>query len=132
MKQQHARPTTKKDETPEFIEFWQTWQKVKSEYDGRGLARDRFFYHIWWRGADPLDLVDGAKHYAANFKTGQLRLLASNWLDRGSYEDGAERWRQSQAAKPDTAERASNVVSIQPMKKIASVLGRSCRGLEAA
>lgn len=113
MKPKHARPAIKSDETPEFVEFWNVWQPVKSEYDGRAMARDRFFFHVWWRDADPADLVDGARFYVHNFKTGQLRLLSAEWMNRGMYEDDAEKWRTRIAAQQDGPQKSS-VVQIFP------------------
>jgi|SRR5690606_31669909 len=113
LKPKHARPSTKADETPEFVEFWTLWQPVKSEYDGRALARDGFFQHVWWRGAAPQDIVDGARFYVHNFKPGQFRMKAAEWLSRGHYEDDCEKWRAFQARQAEQSQRA-NVVSIGP------------------
>ena len=108
----HARPATKADETPEFVAFWETWKKVKSDYDGRAAARDAFFRHVWWKGADAQDIVDGARFYERHFRTGQFRLLAERWMERGAYEDDAERWRKLVAdleAKRDAQAVPTNV-----------------------
>lgn len=111
MKPKHARPARKDDETDEFREFWQTWQAVKSEYDGRAHARDGFFRHVWWRGADAADVLAGAKYYVHNFKPGQFRMKAAEWLDRGFYEDDADKWRAYQA-RQNERQQSINVVSI--------------------
>ena len=108
----HARPATKADETPEFVAFWETWKRVKSDYDGRAAARDAFFRHVWWKDADPQDIVDGAKFYERHFRTGQFRMLAERWMERGAYEDDAERWRKLVAdleAKRAPQARPANV-----------------------
>lgn len=119
----HARPATKVDETPEFVEFWKIWQAVKSEYEGRGLARDAFFRHVWWKGADASDIVDGARYYVQRFKTGQFRMKSDQWMERGLYEDDAEKWRayqqrleESRSKQEAPADRA-NVVNFQPETK---------------
>ncbi|XAI96572.1 hypothetical protein [Microcystis phage Mae-JY35] len=90
----HARPATKADETPEFVAFWEVWQKVRSDYEGRASARDAFFRHVWWKGADPQDIVDGARLWADKFRAGSLRMKADTWLERGAWEDDSERWRK--------------------------------------
>lgn len=112
MRPKHARPATKADETDEFREFWQIWQPVKSEYDGRAAARDGFFRHVWWRGADAADVVDGARYYVKNAKPGQFRMKAAEWMDRGLYEDDAEKWRAMQARLD--AQPTTNVVQMGP------------------
>jgi len=91
MKPNHARPASKADETIEFKDLWETiWPSVKSPHDARALARDAFFRHVWWKAADPKDIVDAARYYVRTLgKAGECRLLLSNWLDRGFYEDMA-------------------------------------------
>ena len=117
MKPKHARPATKADETPEFIEFWKLWSETKSQYDARALARDAFFRHVWWRDADPSDILDAARWYVRNHRPGEFRLLASNWLDRGFYEDDAEKERAYQQRLSEREQqRSANVVSISAPK----------------
>lgn len=88
MKPVRARPATKADETTEFKELWdKIWPAFKSPHDARALARDAFFRHVWWKDADPKDIVDAARYYVRTNKAGECRLLLSNWLDRGFYED---------------------------------------------
>lgn len=128
MRPKHARPATKADETPEFQEFWKTWQKVKSEYDGRGLARDAFFRFVWWKDADPQDIVDGAHYYASTYKQGQFRLLTQTWLERGMYEDDAEKWRALQARLSQAKERPANVVEMKPQLPASHFLNRYKQG----
>lgn len=114
----HARPATKADETDAFRETWKTFQPCKSEYDGRGSAREAFFLHVWWRGADPVDILDGARWYAHTFKSGQLRLKMSSWLERGMYEDDADKWRAYQARLAALqSEQPSTVVQMAPRPK---------------
>lgn len=113
----HARPATKADETDAFRETWKTFQPCKSEYDGRGSAREAFFLHVWWRGADPVDILDGARWYAHTFKSGQLRLKMSSWLERGMYEDDADKWRAYQA-RIASKQSDTNVVAIKPKAQL--------------
>lgn len=141
MKPKHARPATKADETNEFRELWdKIWPGVKSPYDARALARDAFFRHVWWKGADPCDIVDAARAYVRTAKIADCRLLLSNWLDRGFYEDLAIQERQYQqriseaqtrrvemikqkaqepaAASIDPAERARKVAEMRELFKL--------------
>lgn len=110
---QRARPTTKADETPEFVAFWDTWRARMNRNDGRGSARDEFFRHVEEFGADPQDIVDGAKWFHFNGgNDGDYRVHAQTWLNRRAYEDGGEAWRSYQSR---LAERESgNVVQIKP------------------
>jgi hypothetical protein len=109
----HARPATKADETPEFKELWEKiWPGVKSQYDARALARDAFFRHVWWRDAEQRDIVDAARSYVRTAKPGDCRLLLSNWLDRGFYEDLAEAERAYQQRILDRQQQPSNVVTM--------------------
>ncbi len=113
-----ARPTTKADETPEFVEFWEIWRPHMNANDGRGDARDTFFKHIEELGADPKDMVDGARWFIRSggnqtpSSDGVVRKVhAQTWLNRRPYEDGAELERAFQAKQ---AERAANVVRMDP------------------
>lgn len=109
-----ARITTKADETPEFIAFWEAWRPLMNRNDGRGSARDEFCRHVEEYGADPSDIVDGARWFAFNGGNAEFKLHAQTWLNRRAYEDGAEQWRTYQAR---LAERQSTVVSIRPPTK---------------
>ncbi|WP_457103343.1 hypothetical protein [Mesorhizobium sp. URHB0026] len=87
--------------------------------DGRGSARDEFFRHVEERGADPQDIVDGAAWFirsGGQQETGYdgklIKCHAMTWLNRGAYEDGADKERQYQAK---LADRATNVVPIKPV-----------------
>lgn len=112
---QKARPTTKADETPEFVAFWSVWRPHMNPNDGRGDARDEFFKHVEM-GADPDDIVDGARwfiHSGGNQRIASdgkpVQSHASTWLNKRAYEDGCEQWRSYQAR---LAERENNVVAI--------------------
>ena len=115
MRPKHARPATKADETPEFQAFWQIWQSCRSAYCGRASARDAFFQHVWWKDADPQDIVDAARWYDANMKPDQKRYKAERWIREGFYEDDAEKWRAYQARISEQQDK-SNVVSMQAPK----------------
>lgn len=113
-KPRHARPSKKTDETPEFKEFWEgIWRSISSEYEGRASARDAFFHYVWWRDVDPQEIVDAARYYARNFNGGAKRLLVRNWLDRGFYEELAEKERAYQARKSEAPTAPSNVTPIR-------------------
>ncbi len=117
MKPNHPRPSNKADETPEFKELWENiWPAVKSPHDARALARDAFFRHVWWRGAEAQDIVDAARFYARNAKDlGQKFLLMSSWLDRGFYEDMADQeraYQERKAQREAKTEHTSVVVSL--------------------
>lgn len=113
-----ARPTAKSDETPEFKTFWEeVWRPHMNPNDGRGAARDEFFRHVELYGADPQDLVDGARWFifqGGNQKRAHdgslIQQHASSWLNKRAYEDGAEQWREYQQRLSD---RSNNVVQIQ-------------------
>lgn len=114
-----ARPTTKADETLEFKTFWEeVWRPHMNPNDGRGAARDEFFRHVELYGADPADLVDGARWFifqGGNQKRAHdgslIQQHASSWLNKRAYEDGAEQWR---AYQQRLQEQQSNVVQIAP------------------
>lgn len=110
---QRARPTTKADETPQFVEFWeQVWKPVMNPNDGRGAARDEFFRHVEEYGADPRDLIDGARWFVRKGGNKDWKLHAATWLNRRAYEDFAE---MERAYQRQLQERESgNVVNIGP------------------
>lgn len=108
------QPPVKADETPEFIELWEKiWSSIKSQYDGRALARDAYFRHVWWKGADEQDILDAARFYARTAGSQTHRLLFSNWIERGAYEDLAVQEREHQERIIAAQQRRSeNVVPI--------------------
>ena len=117
MRPRHARPATKADETEEFRTFWEIWTrgKCKTPYCARAAARDSFFRHVWWKGADPQDIIDGALHYEANLTSDRKQYKVENWLDKGFYEDDADRWRETQRrlAEIEGRKEQGNVLSIR-------------------
>lgn len=78
--------TTKADETPEFVAFWDAWRPFMRQTDGRGDARDTFFKHVW-AGVDPRDIVDGAKCFLRTLKERDYIPLAASWINKRAYED---------------------------------------------
>ena len=111
--------STKADESPEFQEFWRVWLPAARETDGRGDARDTFLEHIK-RGADPQDIVDGAKWFLRNLKDRDFIPLAASWLNKRSYEDHAEQYRAYEARRQErqrSQEQSTNVVSIDAERR---------------
>lgn len=90
--------TTKEDETDEFRTFWEEiWRPNMRRTDGRGDARDCFLTHVR-SGADPQDIVDGARWFMCNLTARDKEYipLAASWMNKRAYEDGAELWRKLQ------------------------------------
>ena len=116
-----ARRISKADETPEFQEFWSVWHPIKHRNDGRHSARDEFFRHVEEYGSDPLDIVDGARWFRlTGGNSGDFKVHAQTWLNRGDYEDGCEQWRNHQAKQEELRQKAAqprqagNVVEMTP------------------
>lgn len=94
---------------PLFSEFWQIWLPIKRRNDGRGEARTTFAKHVK-QGANPQDIVDGARWYVRQIPAGYEYVpLAATWMNRGVWEDDCERERayQERSAQP------TNVVQIK-------------------
>lgn len=106
--------TTKADETPEFVEFWDAWRPKARKNDGRGDARDTFFKHVVEFGAEPADIVDGAKYFLRSLSGRDLDFipLAASWINRRAYEDMAEAERAYQQRALDRQQQKTNVVSM--------------------
>lgn len=109
--------TTKADETPDFVEFWNAWKPHARHTDGRGDARDTFFKHVN-AGADPRDIVDGAKYFIRTMKERDREYipLAASWINKRAYEDMAESERALQR-RVEERKQAANVVQMQPQTK---------------
>lgn len=105
--------STKADETPEFISFWNAWKPHARHTDGRGDARDCFLKHVR-NGADPQDIVDGARWFLHTMKERDREFipLAASWMGRRAYEDLAEAYRAHEARKAERTRPADNVVQI--------------------
>ncbi|QNP81000.1 hypothetical protein [Agrobacterium tumefaciens] len=87
--------SSKADETPEFILFWDAWRPYARDTDGRGAARDAFLTHIK-AGSEPMDIVDGARFFLRSIKDKQFVPLVQTWLNRRAFEDMAEQERSYQ------------------------------------
>lgn len=109
--------SSKADETPEFIQFWEAWRPYARDTDGRGAARDAFLTHVN-AGADPADIVDGARFFLRSIKDKQFVPLVQTWLNRRAFEDMAEQERAYQRRVADRlTEKAANtsvVVNLPP------------------
>lgn len=97
---------------PGFDEFWQVWRQVKRRTDGRLDAMDGFEKLIR-RGADPQDIIDGARWFIRNLPAGyEFVPLAKTWLNRGGWMDDCEKERAFQARQSEP----QKVVSIHAPK----------------
>lgn len=109
--------SSKADETPEFTQFWEAWRPYARDTDGRGAARDAFLAHVN-AGADPADIVDGARFFLRSIKDKQFVPLVQTWLNRRAFEDMAEQERAYQRRVADRlTEKAANtsvVVNLPP------------------
>lgn len=110
-----------KTEPEGFKEFWENvWRPRARHTDGRGLARDTFAKLVK-SGADPQDIIDGARYFIRTLKDPQYIPLSSTWLNRGAFEDLCElerRYQQSRTTpKPQEPESETNVVQIDPDRR---------------
>lgn len=103
----------KRQEPEGFATFWDVWRPHARHTDGRGQARETFAKHLKG-GADPQDIIDGAKWFFRTMKERDRDYvpLASSWLNRGAYEDFCEMERAHQAK---VAERAARQASAEPI-----------------
>lgn len=103
---------TKKQAEPEgFSEFWSIWLPIKRRNDGRGDARDGFAKKLA-AGADPQDIIDGARWYVRSLPTGYEYVpLAKTWINREVWADDCDKERDYQRR---LAERADNVTAFTP------------------
>jgi hypothetical protein len=120
MQEPKARRTTRADESPDFLRFWDAWRIHMNRNDGRGAARDEFTRHVERYGVDPADIADGALwflHKGGN--KGEYKVHAQTWINRRAYEDGADDWRKLQASIAARAaqSQSENVVQMQPRPK---------------
>lgn len=103
-----------KQEPQGFPEFWSIWLPIKRRNDGRGEARDTFAKHLK-RGANPQDIIAGARWYARNIPTGYEYVpLASTWLNRGVWEDDCEKERAFQARQNQPRENVVAMRGVRP------------------
>ncbi len=107
----------KKVRAPEpegFTDFWAIWQPVSRHTDGRGLARETFRKHVL-NGADPQDIVDGARWFVRNMSDRDRDFvpLSSTWINREAYLDLCEKERAFQERLQEKHVQSSeNVVSM--------------------
>lgn len=122
-----------KQEPEGFKEFWEgVWRPHARHTDGRGIARETFAKLVK-NGADPQDIVDGAKCFFRTMKDRDRDYvpLASTWLNRGAFEDLAEQERAYEARRQERLRAQSdNVVPISeqiPAERRAEIaaLGRA-------
>lgn len=105
-----------------FATFWEEiWQPHMRHTDGRGDARNMYRKHVLM-GADPQDIVDGARafirhHLTLSAQEQKFIPLAASWINKESYSDWAKRERQYQHQL--AASQAQNVI---PMNKPTPVL----------
>lgn len=96
-----------------FADFWSVWLPIKRRNDGRGEARTTFAKHLKL-GANPQDIIDGARWYARNLPSGYEYVpLAATWMNRGVWEDDCEKERAFQAVAAAKAAQAENIVPIR-------------------
>jgi hypothetical protein len=113
----------KKQEPELFPEFWEIWRKQARHTDGRGLARETFAKHVK-NGADPRDIVDGAKAFFRTMKDRDREYvpLSATWINRESYGDLAEMQRAFDAKMAERQTRrdepAQNVVQMPASQSI--------------
>jgi hypothetical protein len=85
------------------------------------LARETFAKLVK-NGADPQDIIDGAKWFFLTMKDRDRDYvpLSSTWLNRQSFEDLAEQYRAHEARKAErqrSQEQSTNVVSIDAERR---------------
>lgn len=105
-----------KNESPEFIEFWNIWRPHRRHTDGRGDARDGFNKMVA-KGADPQDIIDGAQWYLNHVLKGDERSyipLAKTWINKEAWADYCEDKRDHEARLAEKEARETNVHRIQP------------------
>ena len=119
MRYKNTRPRTKAEETPEFREFWAVWLPYMNVNYGGGDARTAFLRHVEETGADPLDIVDGARWWVRNggnqgvdYGGKPVRIHAQTWIFKCAYEDYCEQERAYRARQ----EERTNVVQMQQPK----------------
>lgn len=107
-----------------FAEFWDCWRPHMRHTDGRGDARKAFRKHVL-EGADPQDIIDGARAYIRNHlslppEKQAFIPLAASWINKEAYMDWCEKERAYQARIQERRQQ-SNVVQIapRPVKKTA-------------
>lgn len=102
-------------ESPEFVEFWTIWKPIRNANDGRLDAKDGFNKMIA-AGADPRDIIDGARWRARN--PPEFRPHAKTWINKGAWIDDCEREREFQARQSESP-KVVNMQAARPAGKSA-------------
>lgn len=101
-----------------FADFWAVWRPHARHTDGRGLAREAFAKHVK-AGADPQDIIDGAKYFFRTMKERDREFvpLAATWINREAYTDMADSERAIVQRIAERQQQTANVVPIQQPKE---------------
>ena len=121
-------------EEPEgFADFWNVWRPMARHTDGRGLARKAFSQHVK-DGADPQDIIDGAKCFFRTMKERDRDYvpLSATWLNRGAYEDLAIQERQFQQRIAEAQSRRVEQIKQQAQEPISEHIDAAKRAEMAA
>lgn len=107
--------------TPEpegFSDYWKIWLPIARHTDGRGLARETYRKHVLM-GADPQDIIDGARWYSRNLKENERAYvpLSSTWLNRESYLDLCDKERAFQDRM--AGHQAAPTSNVTPIRRAA-------------
>jgi len=133
-----------KNEPEGFPAFWDVWKIHQRKTDGRALARECFAKHIK-AGADPQDIVDGAKCFFRTMKDKDRDFvpLSATWINRGAYEDLAPQEREHQAKmaevqsrrveqiKREAQEPASERIDPERRRQLADLAKRAASNMRA-
>ena len=98
-----------------YSEFWAVWSPYRRKNDGRGDGR-KAFAQLVNEGADPADIIDGAKAYVRSLTAAERPYipLAATWIRREAYADWCEQERAYQRSRLAARQEPSNVVAIKP------------------
>lgn len=118
----------RKGETDDFVDFWEGridpadpdgkrirstgWISIMRHTDGRAEARKVFNQHLA-AGADGSDIAAGGRWFIRNLKEADRPYvpLAATWINRGAYEDSADREREFEASQEQAkAKREDGIV----------------------
>lgn len=105
-----------REQDPEgFSAFWSVWQPHMRRTDGRLDARDGYRKHML-AGADPQDIIDGAKWFIRDWmnlpaEKREYIPLAKTWLNKGTYLDLCDKERDFQRRSAELASKPSNITT---------------------
>lgn len=127
------KAATMKDESPFFIAFWAVWKPYARHTDGRGLAREAFNKHVR-NGANPQDIVDGAKAFFRTMKDRDREYvpLSATWLNRESFMDLAEAQRDHERRMQEAQSRRVEQIKQQASAPAAQAIDPAKRAEMAA